>query len=361
MVTMLRPESLASAGHFPTPPRISGAIAALLTADDPDLYCGDEADGWHRILDPCCSDGAALAQIADCIDEEYDVPVTTYGIELHADRAEAAASRLDEVLNADLFSTVVAAGAFSALYLNPPYDFDIEGGRAENAFLRQTTPALVVNGLLILIIPQNRLTSCQDFLANWYQDLDCWSFPDPEYDRFKQVILFGRRKAEPFPDPDAAAQITEWQEQRPPPLPLPGDLLRSPGLNLPSYDLPPGAAGEVLFTDNVNRLPRGIAEAAAGQGAWKRPEVQLLLSSPRELRVTPLMPARRGQMALMAAAGLLNNLTLEDNDTRVIIKGRTTKQHVLAEDSKFSQKWQDRLTTTLTVLDLENGEITEVA
>ena len=360
---MPRPQSLATAGHFPTPPRVAAALAEILAGVDPDYYeDGYYADqGWYRLLDPCCADGAALQTLARRMDEEYYLPLTTYGIELNYDRAQAATENLQEVLAADLFASAVAADAFSLLFLNPPYDYNQEGGRAENAFLEKATPALLPNGLLLFLIPQGRLASCQDFLANWYQDLTCFSFPDPEYDRFQQVVVFGRRKAEPFPDPAAAARIQEWQATRPPPLP-PAEAFPHPaGTTLPAAELPPGPEGAILFTDNVSLLPLALAEAAAGGGAWQRPEAQALFAAPKELKVTPLMPARRGQMALMAAAGLLNNLTLEDAGSRVIIKGRTTKSHELAEDGPATQKWQDRLTTTLTVLDLDSGEITEVA
>lgn len=360
---MPRPQSLASAGHFPTPPKVAAALAEILASVDHDHYeDGYYADqGWYRLLDPCCADGAALQTLALRMDEEYYLPLATYGIELHYERAQAATENLQEVLAADLFAAAVAADAFSLLFLNPPYDFNQEGGRAENAFLEKATPALIPQGLLLFIIPQNRLTSCQDFLANWYQDLDCRSFPDPEYARFQQVVVFGRRKTEPFPDPAAAARIQSWQATRPPPLPPPEAFPNPAGLALPSAELYPGPEGAILFTDNVSLLPLALAEAAAGGGSWQRPAAQALFAAPQELRVTPLMPARRGQMALMAAAGLLNNLTLEDEDSRVIIKGRTTKTHELAEDGPASQKWQDRLTTTLTVLNLDDGEITEVA
>lgn len=360
---MPRPESLATAGHFPTPQRICEAIAKLIQVVDYDPDTDLILDsGNHRILDPCCSDGAALHFLAQTIEQnQYDSVIEAYGVELHRDRAETAAKRLTQVLHADLFQTLIGSATCSALFLNPPYDFDLDAKRAENSFLLRATPALQPEGLLILIIPQNRLTSCSRTLSLYYHQAECWSFPEPEYQAFGQVILFARRKNELEPDPELPRLLQEWQANRPPPLPCPDDLLVDPDRELPVYEIRPGAEDPITFCVAATPVSQAVKEAAAGAGAWKRPEPALLLKPPDQLQTAPLMPPRRGQMALMAAAGMLNNLTLDDGENRVIIKGRTVKRHELASETETSQTWQDRLYTTLTVLNLEDGEILEVA
>ena len=80
-------------------------------------------------------------------------------MELHRDRAEEAEKRLHRTLASDLFATSIANGAFGLLLLNPPYDFDSEDKRTEHAFLTQTTRYLAESGLLVFIVPRQRLAA----------------------------------------------------------------------------------------------------------------------------------------------------------------------------------------------------------
>jgi tRNA G10 N-methylase Trm11 len=69
-----------------------------------------------RLLDPCCGTGAALRQIADVLGGE------TYGVEIARDHADEAQAVLDHVICGSAFAVRLAHGAFSCLWLNPPYD-----------------------------------------------------------------------------------------------------------------------------------------------------------------------------------------------------------------------------------------------
>ena len=165
-----------------------------------------------RILDPCCGAGDALAQFADLLRDRGTVPVETCGVELHRDRAEQAAHRLDRALACDLFATSIANNAFGVLYLNPPYDWDQEDKRVEHAFLTHCTRYLIDGGLLLFIVPKQRLTVSARYLSSHYRDIRCWAFPSPEREVFDQVVLVARRKAEPSPDAYAEEQVRDWAE-----------------------------------------------------------------------------------------------------------------------------------------------------
>ena len=78
-------------------------------------------------------------------------------MELHRDRADDAARRLDRALAADLFQTSVANRAFGLLLLNPPYDYDAEQRRTEHSFLVHATRYLADQGVLVFIVPRQRL------------------------------------------------------------------------------------------------------------------------------------------------------------------------------------------------------------
>ena len=111
-----------------------------------------------RILDPCCGAEDALERLVEGLSRPNAIPIETYGVELHRDRAEEAEERLDRALASDLFQTSIANGAFGLLLLNPPYDWDSEDKRVEHAFLTQTTRYLAESGLLVFIVPRQRLS-----------------------------------------------------------------------------------------------------------------------------------------------------------------------------------------------------------
>ena len=73
------------------------------------------------------------------------------------------------------------------------------------------------------------------------------------------------------------------------------------------------------------------------------------------------MPLRRGHMAMLVAAGFLDNLVLEADGRRILVKGRTTKELVLAEETENTEVYRERLKTTVVALDLDDGEITDIA
>ena len=198
----MRLAAQAKGGYYPTPERVVDLIAELIHTPTGYYHRGRET---IRILDPCCGAGDALERLAERLDRP-NAPVSrtgqalsieTYGVELHRDRAEEAEKVLHRTLASDLFATSIANGAFGLLPLNPPYDFDSEDKRTEHAFLTQTTRYLAESGLLVFIVPRQRLAVSARYLSTHYGRMRCWAFPDPEREVFDQVVLFGYRKGEP--------------------------------------------------------------------------------------------------------------------------------------------------------------------
>ena len=129
-------------GFYPTPERVVDFIATLIRVPAGYYYQGREV---VRILDPCCGAGDAVAQLGERLTQDNTIPIETYGVELHTDRAEEAASRLHRTLAADLFQTSIGNQAFGICLLNPPYDHDAESKRTEHAFLTHSTRYLNPN------------------------------------------------------------------------------------------------------------------------------------------------------------------------------------------------------------------------
>ncbi len=344
----MRLAAQAKGGFYPTPDRVVDMIADLIHT--PSSYHHRNAETL-RILDPCCGAGEALAQLAERLDRPNALPIETYGVELHRDRAQEAAGRLDHALAVDLFATSIANGAFGLLLLNPPYDFDSADKRTEHAFLTHCTRYLNDGGLLVFIVPKQRLAVSARYLSTHYGRMRCWAFPDPERQVFDQVVLSGYRKTDPVPEPHAEKRVLEWAFGEPEPL---------HSYPYPEFSPPTAPSGDVLFaTRTVD--PVAAAAEARRTGLWASTEITDTLWPARDNRTRPLMPLRRGHMAMLVAAGFLDNLTLESDGRRILVKGRTSKEMTLVEDSPQKEVHRERLKTTVVALDLDNGEITDIA
>jgi len=163
------------------------------------------------LLDPCAGDGEAIAGLRDLWQAELDALPHRLGRrgarlailagELERDRAQTLRRRLDQpgdaAFHADAFrlfpSTPAATGA-TVLYLNPPYDHDPTWKRLEHRFLVRFTEHLHPGaGHLLYLVPDHVLAVSAAFLAEHFLDLRAWRLPDADYERFRQVLLVGRR------------------------------------------------------------------------------------------------------------------------------------------------------------------------
>ena len=249
------------------------------------------------------------------MDAPNAIPIETYGVELHRDRAEEAEKRLGRALASDLFATSVANGAFGLLLLNPPYDYDSEDKRTEHAFLTQTTRYLAEGGLLVFIVPRQRLAVSARYLSTHYGRMRCWAFPDPERQVFDQVVLMAYRKADPVPDAHGESMVLEWAVGEPEPM-RPEQY--------PPFTPKTTPSGDILFTTRTVD-PVAAAAEARRSGLWTSTEITDTLWPARDTRTRPLMPLRRGHMAMLVAAGFLDNLCLEAEGRRILVKGRTSE------------------------------------
>ncbi len=344
----MRLAALAKGGYYPTPDRVVDLVADLIHTPTGYYYRDREI---LRILDPCCGAGDALQRLAERLDRPNAIPIETYGVELHRDRAEEAEKRLHRTLASDLFATSIANGAFGLLVLNPPYDWDAEDKRVEHSFLTHCTRYLAENGLLVFIVPRQRLSYSARYLSTHYGRMRCWAFPVPERELFDQVVLMAYRKADPVPDAAAESMVMEWSLGEPEPL---------CSYPYPEYTPATSPSGDILFaTRTVD--PIAAATEARRSGLWASTEITDSLWPAKDNRTRPLMPLRRGHMAMLVAAGFLDNLVLESEGKRILVKGRTSKEMIMVEDSPEKEVYRERLKTTVVALDLEDGEITDIA
>jgi hypothetical protein len=122
--------------------------------------------------------------------------VRRYGVELDAERAQTASAKGIEMIQGNTFDAVAKPESFSLLYLNPPYDSEIGSvgnNRMERLFLEHTFRWLVIEGVLVLVIPFERLHECAGILSSHFARLNIFRMTDEESVRFRQIAVLGTR------------------------------------------------------------------------------------------------------------------------------------------------------------------------
>ncbi|MBI2766234.1 MAG: class I SAM-dependent methyltransferase [Chloroflexi bacterium] len=339
---MARLEGVAKAQFYPTPPSVVERVAALVR------HAPSSHRRVARLLDPCCGTGDALRRFADAIGG-----AETYGIEIEQHRAAEARQVLDHVIAGSAFAVRLGHEAFSCLWLNPPYDEGDDGKRLEHSFLTTMSRTLAPGGLIIYIVPQARLAQSARYLASRHEALRCYRFHDPEYEAFRQCVVLGRRRTTQAIAADAQSQVEAWATGSLPELP-------SPGPTSPIYELPALPAGPVVFASQFFE-PETAAAEARERGLWTNTALVERFWPASERPVRPLMPLRRGHLAVLIAAGFLNNVLIEDGSRRVLVKGRITKASRPVESADPDVEVErEFLRTSVVLLDLETGEFEDI-
>lgn len=342
----MRLEGQAEGGYFPTPPRVVQML-------DEWLYINRYGSGNVRILDPCAGKGVAVAALGALLRRHNEnVKVETYGIEENDNRSKAAAGKVDRFLSADFFTTTATEGEFSVLLLNPPYDHSVDKRRMEFKFLRESTKLLSRNGgILVFLIPENTIPLHLSYLTANYEQLVFRRFPQPEYDRFKQVVILGTRKWREEPDEYLSDNILRaLKTETIPPLDREDNSNRH-------YQALPSHTPSALVEFSAERFdPKMALTAMAKNDPFELKEITDLILPPAiDTRTRPLTPLRKGHTALLLAAGLINNLVLEKGDDRIIIKGQAHKQTAVTERTRAKYVETEQLHITVRALDLKTG------
>ena len=261
-------------------------------------------DAFSSAIDPCVGDGVAIEVITS------GAEVHRYGIELDAYRTEKAKERIPSVIHGNALEAHCAVESFSLLYLNPPYDWALGSGegnpsnRTEQVFLSHTYRWLKPGGVLLFVIPGDRLAECSQILATHFRDVRVYRLEAPECVRYKQVIVFGvrrnRRERERLQDRDIT-RARLWYAS------LSRDT--SP---IPIFPMQPDAQYSVPTGGPVQLANRGLPldqiEDLLPQSAAYRQAGRILFAEPSSAVGRPLTPLHAGHVGLLACSGLLNGV-----------------------------------------------------
>lgn len=335
---MARLASVAKAGYYPTPERVTEWIGNHLRRD---------SEGG-RLLDPCAGEGTAASYVAGLFQLE------SYGVELDYERATQASYKMDHIIADDVDMAKISREAFELLWLNPPYDA-LQGKRLEHKFLTHCTPFLAPDGILIFIVPQHVIgAKVAGYLARNYHSLRAYRFPDPEYAEFRQIVVFGVKRAAASDDADAEQEM----------------LHRACAGTLPALDETPDEERQYLIpaprpVSDFYFYAKNLSDAEmialmAESGACTTTAWQEHFDPETELdSFRPLMRLKQGHLISLIAAGYVQNIRLERGDESILVKGRTYKKQVENEDEE-TKRVTDTFVTELVVLDLKTGEFEHI-
>jgi hypothetical protein len=329
---MARTASKLKLGYFPLAEQEAKRIRRFL-----------QFGGAASVLDPCAGTGSALRTITD------GVEARRYGIELDAYRAEAAKQVLDEVIQGSVFETHSPVESYGLLYLNAPYDHEIGEGknqRLEQVFLEHTFRWLKPGGVLVMIVPFERVIDCKGVLTPHFRDKTIYRLTEPEAAAYKQVAVLGVRRSRQDREKltDFAVQqgnhklrdLTRRYEEIPA-LPDSPDRV---------FAIPAGGPAKLEYRG----LPLDLIEdLLASSPAWL--QAQRVTHAPKaQVSGRPLIPLHKGHVGLLCTSSLLNGCFGREKDLhlsfwesvkvvdRVEEEGGSPGAMVIRERERFSQR-----------------------
>jgi hypothetical protein len=297
-------------------------------------------------IDPCVGDGVAFEVITS------GAEVLRYGIELDAYRADQARQRIPDVIQGNTLEVHCAVESFGLSYLNPPYDWSLgpgENRRTEQAFLSHTYRWLEPGGVLVYVIPGERLAECSQILATHFRDVRVFRLEAPECVRYKQVVLFGvrrnRRERERLADSDITRARLYY-----------ASLARNPSQIpiLPShpearYDVPVSGPAQLVYRG----LPLDDIEDLIPKSSAYRQALPILFSPLKHVEGRPLIQLHAGHLGLLAVSSLIDGV-FGSADDRHISAWRSIKvidrSEEVEDDGTIIQRERERFTNELTLV-----------
>jgi hypothetical protein len=310
-----------------------------------------------RLLDPCAGEGIAAAILANALNCQ------SWGAELSPVRAALAAEKMDRLFNAPWSSCHLTNESITLLFLNPPYSHDRLGDqkRLELEFLKSTTPKLIRGGALVYIVPHVLLRDLDvaSHLAGYYEYLTVYRYPETEFNQV--IVLAVKRQKFKVPSAEEVRQVQAWADVEPPIL----EAVPEPVYSLlPASDK--GASGQPIRFTRLDWQPEEIVDATQKRGVMTSKEWLDLINPSRALGEfkQPVMPLKKGHIAMLMASGMMGTLCLNDEDGKsMLVKGRVVKVTEKAEektgkDGKTSvEVFRDRFVSTVAILRQSGIEI----
>ena len=176
--------------------------------------------------------------------------------------------------------------SLSCIYCNPPYDWTLgpaDSRRTEQSFLSHTYRWLKPGGVLVFVIPGDRLAECSQILSTHFRDVRVYRLESPECVRYKQVVVIGARRSRREKERLTDSDITRARLYY-------ASLARNPSQIpvLPSepdarYDVPVSGPAQLVYRG----LPLDEIEDLLPQSAAYRQAGRILFAEPVSAKAGP--------------------------------------------------------------------------
>lgn len=268
--------------------------------------------------------------------------IRIFAVELNEDTYNEVCEqeRVYQCLKADFLNDVlISHHSFSFGFMNPPYGTQENGERYEVAFLRKVVPYLTKDAIMVVVVPISVARS-KEYLGIWCSEFETvhqYRFHEKEFEKFKQVVLFGRKK-------ESAANEQEVDRLK---------AIMADASTMPL--LPESYEGEKIQVPRSSEknilefMNRVFDEKEAGKTVEKSPLQNVILDRLfippyiiDNLGRPPIMPSE-GQMYLLAVSGAGQGLVGSEENGDLHLQRGVTR---MATRSEFVQD--------------ENGSLKEV-
>ena len=303
----MRPPAVEKCGFYPTPLSVLEIIKSFITPTA------------GRLLDPCCGEGVAANTIAK------HLGMLSYGVEMAPTRAAVAATVLNFVEYSTWEDVKAQIEAFSVLWLNPPYEDNRETGRRfEEDFLKSSTPNLMRGGLLVYIVPQHILMQpgVATTIVGYYDQVKVFRFPEDEFPRYKQIVLFGiRRENYIHPTREMTQVIAAMGNPANP-------LTNLAAVTEPIYMPVKGDVSRPITFYRRQHDPQEILDIARKEGIHRQ-GIFMDFTLPKGNRLVfenPVMPMKIGHVSWAISSGIMGNVPIADSyGDMTYVRGRVEK------------------------------------
>jgi len=290
-----------------------------------------------QILDPCCGEGVALAEVQQHLGSER---VRSFGVEYDEERAWHAKELLGECIHGDLQDCLIGKRQFGLMWLNPPYGdlvADQAGAasqwkgrkRLEKLFYALTNGMLQFGGVMVLIIPYTSLDKeLSGWIARHLERVQVFLAPEQ---KFRQVVVLGvrRRVSEAVDTTGVRNHLVAVGAGELPPE-LPAQWSGQP------YVVPASRVRGVEFA--LTRLDERQLSQVIGENdnLWRHFGVLFGRAATEHRR--PLCAMSDWHLGLALAAGQVSGVVPSKDGRVFVIKGDTHKEKRIRVDSTVDSR-----------------------
>ena len=168
------------------------------------------------------------------------------------------------------------------------------------------------DGVLVYVVPQQRITGdVAKNLSYRFENFNTYRFQDGEYEQFKQIVLFGRKKRKNLLDNNSLGMLNAIPYTQ---------LEEIPHLEEPIYELPASPQVKLFRSTLIDEAE--LEKELISSALWEK--IGRNGNNGKNGLGRPPLPLHTGHLGLLLASGCLDGRVGEDQD-RHIVRGKVEK------------------------------------